>query len=374
MQVAGQQTRLESMTHTAQQSARTPELDWLRGLAVILMLNQHLGMWLCDWRHATGPSARILLLLNGTGGLAAPLFIFLSGIGAGLAASSALASPVRGAVLVAIGYLLNLLVPSWFSPASFYALHLIGFWLLVAPWFRRRSVAALAGWVVATLLVSAAGQAWLKTPMILDNARMARSNLELGIARLALWEGHFPIFPWLAVALTGAWAARLVRANRERTIGWTGIGLVLAGTAILGASRLSPALLWRSPWKGVFRFTFYPATTSFIVLLLGVVLILTAWALSRASRGPLPFLETLGALGRSSLTIFFVHIVLFREGLSRLGAMNSLTPGQTAAAILLALAFVAWLARAWKRSEFRYGLEWLLRRIAGATRAPKNQP
>ena len=67
-------------------SQRNLGMDALRGLAVLLMIEQHVGIWL--WKGALpGESSwdyPFLLAFNALGGGAAPLFIALAGMGSSI--------------------------------------------------------------------------------------------------------------------------------------------------------------------------------------------------------------------------------------------------------------------------------------------------
>src|SRR3954447_25232798 len=66
---------------TAPMGRRLAYIDWLRGIAVLLMIQVHAyNAWLSPWarQSRTWETSRTL------GGYAAPLFLFLAGIGLGL--------------------------------------------------------------------------------------------------------------------------------------------------------------------------------------------------------------------------------------------------------------------------------------------------
>jgi hypothetical protein len=60
--------------------------------------------------------------------------------------------------------------------------------------------------------------------------------------------------------------------------------------------------------------------------------------------------------------VLFLHVVLFREGAERLGLARSLGVWPAAALILGVLLLLGWGAARWARADYRFGLEWLLRR------------
>jgi len=344
-------------------------LDALRGLAVVLMVQQHLGFWLTAAHRLRGPYYSVALALNSLGGAAAPLFVFLAG--AGVALGSHLNGVVllrRGVALLACAYALNLACPSWFSPGSFYVLHLIASFWLLAGWLRQRSDRILIGLVVLVLLLTVAAQTWLRTPPHLMAARLRDTSLPGGMLRLALLEGHFPLLPWLAFGLLGLWAGRQLRAERGTAL-FAAAGILLSSYVLLRLPRLFllPRELRRLPWRSVVDFSFYPATVAFVLGLCGVSAALVALGSSRAGgkAGSGGLGRWLAALGRTSLTLLVVHVVVFRQGSVALGLYQRLAPGLVLGLIVLLLAVFGLAAQVWARVDYRYSLEWWIRQAGG---------
>lgn len=361
--------------------ARQLSLDALRGVAVILMMEQHLGTWLwqvADPSRSLVAQAPLYMGLNALGGLAAPIFITLAGAGvsflvAGRAHRSVDAILVRrGLGLLGFGYLLNWLTPSWFSPGSWFVLHLMGLGIATSPLWRRLPDAALLALEAGILAATVAVQAWLRTPILLDNSRMRDLDLPGGAARLALAEGQFPVLPWLGVFLAGVVVGRWVLAGQHARITallriCVGVGVVLVGLQY-GAHHLpSLSFLKAEPWRRVItvRTSFYPAGPGIVLLLQAGVLLLLRTALWVEAVRELAPRGVLVCLGRASLTLLLVHVVLFRELSRPLGAWQAFD-WPVALAIIAAWTVVcALLARAWQRIDYRFGAEWLLRRIGG---------
>ncbi len=98
---------------------RLAYIDALRGIAVILMIEQHLGNWLWEvpWINIRAILHRHPLLLgsNALGGIGAPIFVVLAGFSVSLFVSNnpdrTRVLAFRGLVLLAIGYLLNFITP-----------------------------------------------------------------------------------------------------------------------------------------------------------------------------------------------------------------------------------------------------------------------
>nr|WP_263429254.1 DUF1624 domain-containing protein [Nannocystis pusilla] len=347
-------------------------LDALRGLAVVLMMEQHMAVWL--WRSEPGVSpiaqAPVLMALNGLGGLAAPTFITLAGAGTTLLAR---ARPTgvdailvrRGLIVMGFGWLLNLLTPSWFSAGSWFVLHLMGLGMATAPLWRRLSDRALLIGQALLLLAAPLVQHWLRTPELLVNDRMRRLDLPGGPLRLAFAEGQFPIVPWLGLFLGGIVVGRWLQQGRTAPILRMASVLLVTGVALAAvALRTGPHV---GVWDRLFqiRLSFYPATPAIVLLLQSGTLLLLLGALALERRGRIGERGWLVALGRASLTLLLVHVVVFRELTRPLGAWQAFS-AEIALAIVGAWVIVCALAaRLWQRVGYRYGAEWLLRIFGG---------
>jgi uncharacterized membrane protein len=369
---------------------RLLSLDALRGVAVVLMMEQHLGVWLwhvADPTRAGVAQAPLYMAINGLGGLAAPTFITLAGVGTSLlVASRTAADPAapgldatlvrRGLVLLGFGYLLNWLTPSWFSPGSWFVLHLMGLAIATAPLWRRLPNAVLLALEFVLLGVTVAAQHWLRTPVVLTNDAMRDLGRAGGALRLALVEGQFPVLPWLGVFLAGMVAGRwLVQGQPARIGQLCRVCLALGFTLmVLGlAAAEVPALhfLRTAPWWRVVsvRTSFYPAGPGIVLLLQAGVLLMLSAALhierSRQARPDGGDGGVLVSLGRASLTLLLVHVVLVREISRPLGAWQAFSWPVALLIIAGWIGLCAVLTRAWQRHGFRYGAEWLLRRLGG---------
>jgi len=120
-------------------------------------------------------------------------------------------------------------------------------------------------------------------------------------------------------------------------------------------------LLVRITALSTYTFPLYPPAACILSGLgAGAILVVTAWSKRRPSFPGL----ALANLGRASLTVFLLHIFLFREVLGWVGGTNKLAARQTGlvlAGALVALGSLAWM---WRDKNYRYGAEWLMRRVA----------
>ena len=363
---------------------RIDSFDLLRGIAVLLMMEQHLGVWL--WQ-GPAPGRRIidypvLLGINILGGGAAPAFLMLAGVGAALfltraAPSSSRASrrvlATRGLMILGFGYVLSLLTPSWFTLRSWYVLHLIGASQIAIAVIGRRRV-FLAGACLLVLAATPWVQGILATPAHLTNLRMtgvdpmgsAHAILPGGHLRLALAEGQFPALPWFAIFGWGALCGAIVpRPDAPRWL--TTWGLVLTS---LGGAMVVSYHVMRWPfavsYPRIFKLNvpFFPCTPAFILLMGGALTLLMAALLRRERNAGLAHVAALCSLGRCSLSVLIVHVVVFRELVRPLGMWRACDVTTAGAILIFTLVGSMWIAHRWQRVQFRYGAEWMLRRLA----------
>ena len=357
--------------------SRMLALDALRGLAVFLMMEQHIGVWL--WSSHVSPSQflkhPVFVGFNALGGGAAPLFVTLAGVGGVLFATNRAAKGwsdqridrtqiKRGLAVMGFGYLLNVLTPSWFSPLSWFVLHLMGAAMLLGPLWRRLPTKALLTIAVLVLLATIGIQDWLDTPARLSNSRMRDTTMSGGALRLALAEGQFPVFPWLAMFLGGTVTGRWLLAGDLKSVRrMGGLAILIGGglAAIWGLGLTGDGLMTRA---GRFNGTFYPCTPAYILLVGGIVHVAISGLVGYEKRRGMKA----GAwvcLGRASLTLLLLHVVIFREISRPLGFWSTLDAAPALVGTLGAIAVATVLSMLWSRVGYRFGAEWLLRKVAG---------
>lgn len=352
-------------------------LDALRGIAVFLMIEQHLGVWL--WR---GPNRGEvmgdypgLLAFNGLGGGAAPAFVTLAGIGASLLVSKREQPDqtliLRGIVVMGFGYLLSFLTPSWFTWQSWFVLHLMGFGMLVTPLLRRLPTSALLGLGLAVLLATGWLQATIGIPIRLDNAYMAgrspRSPDEWTALRIALVEGQFPIFPWFSFYLAGLACGRWIADDKLARVGTLAAGVAGVGVVGVAVGFAAPSAQASAMWRTVIlNVPFFPASPTLVALLLGVVLLGIWGVMAWDAYSPMSDRNVLVTLGRASLTLLLVHVWLFREAtrLPGIEMWQALSASGALAVLFTFVAVAAVASWAWQRVDYRFGAEWLLRKLA----------
>lgn len=335
---------------------RILNLDFWRGMAVVWMVNEHLLSWL--WQ---GPSYEgfwglaVVYTLAALGGLAAPMFLALSAHAQALAVHRGALQVKRGLLLMVLAMGLNWAVPVWFSPLSWYVLHLLALVLILFPLWQRLSIPMLWGLGALILVVAP----WLRGPVQGHWSNVQMNGWDLWVHgslaqvwELILWSGFFPVFPWL-----GFWLCSLAHARMGGSGAWQrclGLGALGACLWLLGAMGVvQPWALWTET-----RSVFYPLSLPLALMLWALIHTLLALPL-----GPGLWPKIYGALvdlGRMSLSLFLVHIVLFRNGLPVLELYRSCTAwtsvGLTWTLLALVLIFRKRLAPlAWAEKWLRLG-------------------
>src|ERR1700730_15714310 len=387
-----------------QPERRLAYLDWMRGLACVLMFQTHCySSWLT-------PDARKTALyawsqLGGT--LPAPLFIFLSGISFALvteklrdrgAGRGAIAKKtiLRGAEIYGLGilfriqeYVLGYPLSPWTDLFRVDILNILGIsmmsmgvlcWLTAPPSpapLQSASVPsstvagmpakAFATWRSRTILGGIAAVAFivLVTPLLWTTSRLTWLPWPLesylnGVhvyGRPQPWL--FPIFPWVAFAFAGLAVGLFLRSDftkRKEVSAFVVLGS--AGTLACVLSLLSDAAPIRLYDPAIYDY--WHTSPSFFLMRCGILLMILfltyAWCRwGFAQRGFSPMIQ----LGQTSLLVYWVHIEFVYGRLSILpkGRCTMVT-----ATVGLWIIFVAMLALSisrarWKKRAIRVSQE-----------------
>jgi uncharacterized membrane protein len=377
------------MTPPLQSGNRLAYIDWMRGLACVLMFQTHCyNSWLT-------PEARKSALyawsqLGGT--LPAPLFIFLSGISLALvteklrekgAALNVIAkkSILRGAEIYGLGilfriqeYVLGYPISPWTDLFRVDILNILGISMMLmgvlcwltsfgAPALGSTSQAAtrarqLGIWRSRAVLGALAAAAFvvLVTPPLWATNRLKWLPWPLesylnGVhvfGRPQPWL--FPIFPWVAFAFAGLAAGFFLMSDfaKRKEVG---AFLALGGTGVLACalSRLfdaSPIRLYDPE-----IYDYWHTSPNFFLMRCGILLMILflvyAWChWGFAGKGFSPIIQ----LGQTSLLVYWVHIEFVY------GRLSILPKGRcsiTAATVGLLIIFVAMLALSIGRTRWK---------------------
>jgi uncharacterized membrane protein len=353
---------------------RLAYIDWMRGLACLLMFQTHCYN---SWLRPELRDTRLYKLSQLGGTLPAPLFIFLAGVSFALVteklrqkgidrAAIARQTILRGAEIFGLGILFRLQeyalgyrwVP-WTDMLRVDVLNILGISMMlmgVLCWLTAAPTISLARWrsIIAALFV-ATGIALLTPPLWTTwRPRFLPWPIETYINGSHTYHEPqhwlFPIFPWTAFAFAGLAVGFLVFSDfaRRRESVWFG-SLGAAGVLVIGLSMILDA----SPIRLYAVYDYWHSNPNFFLARCGVLLIILslvyAWCKwGFAQKGFSPVIQ----LGQTSLLVYWVHIE-FVYG--RFSIMPKNGCSILKATLGLLLIFLAMLVLSLLRTRFKKG-------------------
>jgi uncharacterized membrane protein len=319
-------------------TGRRGYLDWLRGVAVLIMIEAHT---LDSWTMAadrTRDAYRWGVILGGFG---APVFLFLAGVAIALGAGSRLRKGAsaaeaarmarrRGWQIFGLAFLFRLqsLVVSGGTLAKLAKvdiLNIMGLAMLAAAslWGLGRS-----GRSRALLLVTAAVAVPLATPFIRATPHLNQlPDVIEWYFRAPPGRTMFNLFPWAAFVLAGAalglWLDTARTIDAERRVN----RLLAVGGPLLAAGAYAASYL-PSPWAAS---DFWTSSPAFFFLRLGILL--TTVPVAYAIRAAWPGRSRIEEFGIASLFVYWIHVEMV-YGLLTLPIHRALTLEQVALAFV----------------------------------------
>ena len=356
-------------SHRVKESnGRRRYLDWVRGLAVLVMIQAHI---LDSWTRIDVRNTSAFAWSMIVAGFGAPLFLFLAGVSVALSAASksrrtgdeatATSAVVkRGAWIFLLAFLFRIQawILGWGTPRSLLKvdiLNIMGPSIIVAAalWgtFRGRVQRSIA-FAIAAAAVS------LIAPIVRSAPTIAAlpDALEAYLRPIAGFSS-FCFFPWSGFVFAGACIGVFVDAARtpdaesqvNKWFAVTGLGLVACAYA---------ASFLPTPYA---HSEFWGASPAFFAIRVGVLTAVIAAAYWWEKLRLAPSWKPMEQLGRTSLFIYWIHVEMV-YGLISLPIHKTFTHAQSwaayAAFVLLMLAlsvqkdrFVNW----WKTRGKRPG-------------------
>ena len=315
-------------------------LDWLRGIAVLVMIQAHvIDSWTAEpFRQSREFGWAIIV-----GGFGAPLFLFLAGVSVAFSAASkvrrrggvplaARAVARRGLEIFGLAFvfrlqawllsggparnllrvdILNIMGPSIVAAAAI--------WGLVKS-ARRRAVA----FAVAAIAVS------LATPPIRSAAWVSAVPDPLeAYVRPIPGLTNFVAFPWAGFLFAGGLIGVLVEARRTRELETRlHVALAVGGAGVLVlalAGSYLPSVYARGS-------SFWTSSPSYFALRCAVLTLAVVLAYAWERRSDVPRWSPLQQLGRTSLFIYWIHVEMV-YGVLSVGLHRRLSLGQAFVAL-----------------------------------------
>ena len=325
---------------------RFPFLDWMRGLAVLVMIQ-------C---HAFNSFTRLDLREGGAyvmtqfiGGMAAPLFLFMAGMTTAFQMESLeRREPVPWRRwLVALrraGYIFGIAMTfrftnwvfawplsDWHDMLRVDILNCMGVALLglaAAALFRgsaRNRFALLAGLGITGLAPLVANLDWSGTPLLLQEYFAAAPGR------------RFPQFPWASYVAFGLALGGIVKTTVEerfeRFMQWS----VLTGLCLVFTAQYFSNL----PYSIYTKSNFWLDNPTLVLIRVGIILLIMAGAYVWTEHAAVTGWSWMQVLGRNSLMVYWVHVMIVYGSVVRPIKRQLSIPLAALATVLVTLGMIA---------------------------------
>ena len=300
---------------------RLKHIDRIRAIAVLFMVEVHTAAIVPPSGITVGHPAAFVAAAFG--GMAAPMFVTVSGWGMYSSASRRLSEGhsasqwvnwivPRFALLCLCQILVNILLNverggrfEWHTPGvlTLLAISAVICPALVRTSMRARSILMLLFCVSPLLMGASSGPelGWFE--------RVDASGIQEWLARL-LWNGTYPVLPWLFYILLGTVLQDLRKDYRARE---RGIVLGIIATSITLAMSVAEGIDWALT-SGDAVLTFFPASMPFLVVSGTMVALALRILEGKEESGGEQLmgdrLSLLEPAGRMSLTIYVSHFAV----------------------------------------------------------------
>ena len=300
---------------------RLKHIDRIRAIAVLFMVEVHTAAIVPPSGITVGHPAAFVAAAFG--GMAAPMFVTVSGWGMYSSASRRLSEGhsasqwvnwivPRFALLCLCQILVNILLNverggrfEWHTPGvlTLLAISAVICPALVRTSMRARSILMLLFCVSPLLMGASSGPelGWFE--------RVDARGIQEWMARL-LWNGTYPVLPWLFYILLGTVLQDLREDYRARE---RGIVLGIIATTITLAMSVAEGIDWALT-SGDAVLTFFPASMPFLVVSGTMVALALRILEGKEESGGEPLmgdrLSLLEPAGRMSLTIYVSHFAV----------------------------------------------------------------
>jgi uncharacterized membrane protein len=334
--------------------SRRTYIDWLRGVAVLIMIEWHA---IDAWTATDERVGWFFGTLAFVGGWAAPLFLFLAGIALPLAMDSHMRKGLsardaswklqkRGWQIFVIAHIFRfqsyVMNPwaVWHSVLKPDILNILGLGMVVVAfcWGRSESLRGRMAWLLgpALLVLTIAPLSRVWTWPTLLHPRMEayiRPNAGFGV---------FPLFPWVAFVFVGAaigvWIAMTRNAAEDRRFH--------AGLAVVGVATIVAGVI--GMWLPTpLNTSFWTTSWSFFFMRTGMMTLLLAGAWLWYQRPSAGSWSPIVLFGQTSLFVYWVHIEI-AYGMVGVPLKKSLTVPQAFVAYVVLTMVMLWLANWWR--------------------------
>ena len=293
---------------------RDVSIDILRGIAIFIMLGANVVGYVT-------PCELHPLWFDIYSSYAAPMFILLSGYMVAVNSVNKHASlayyALRGGMLIVTAALIDSLLWQLIPFASFDVLYVIGLGMIVVFLLEKKTLWIKTGFIAVVLIITALLQYFLEYkpfPMEIEFMSVEADYTDftlLNVLKAWLYDGWFPVFPWIAFPVLGSIMAHFRKKweNSFANLNTVALGLLLTAAGFVwlyfgytaqGAEHPFSELIKREPYGEIF----YPAYFAYVIGAIGVCMLL--FGLVDKTRKGLIW-KPLTVFGQTSLFNYILH-------------------------------------------------------------------
>jgi uncharacterized membrane protein len=337
---------------------RFPFLDWLRGLALVIMIECHVFN---SFARMDVRNGGLYALSQFTGGMAGPLFLFMAGMTFAFqmdrlerkqtsARGRSVSCLRRAGYILGVAYLIRITnwATSW-PHAGWEEITRVDILNSMGLAMAAFSLAALSagGRRIRAVLLAAVGIAAV-SPLVANLNWAGIPSLVHEYLAPGFGNGHFPFFPcasYLGFGMVAGAAVRLTEAARmDRLMQWA---VLIGGSSILAGQYVS-----NLPYAVYPKSNFWTDSPTLIFIRVGISLVLLAACYMWTAYCVGPGWSWMQCLGKNSLMVYWIHLMLvygpvtavFQKAL-RIPATAVATAAVTAMMVGLSAAWLWWKRR-----------------------------
>jgi len=299
---------------------RVVAIDFLRSISIIIMILANSAAYVLEKPHS--------LFLRFIFSLAAPTFIFLSGYSFQLSYNSKSSKRNKyhtGFYLFFSAALIDCIIWHIYPFCTFDVLYLIGTGIIIntiiADW-HYNSKLFLILIIISLHLIFIKIVNYRFDITEIEITEKPKMVLHLFLNDIKIWkrflfDGWFPLFPWLAFAIAGNVVAERTSSMIDNKLFFsiTSTFIVLCGSLLF--LRLSPIQLERDDYLELF----YPPNTYFIFSVTGLLIFSIIFSY-RINKTKNKIILTFCELGKKSLFVYILHSAVISFYISELGPYN----------------------------------------------------
>jgi uncharacterized membrane protein len=355
---------------------RLPFLDWMRGLAIVVMIQCHTFN---SFARTEARDGGAYVMSQFVGGMAAPLFLFMAGMTLAFQMESLerrqpgrldrwLVSLRRAGYVLFLAYLFrfgnwlaSLPHADWHELTKVDILNCMGLALIAfttAALFNARDrarVAAAGALAIAAASPLVANFQWGNTPTWLHDYLAPGGGL-----------GHFAFFPYASYVGFGVAAGIVVRraaeGRLERIMQWA----VLIGMVLIFTGQY----LSNIPYSIYAKSNFWSDNPTLTVIRVGISFLCLAGAYLWTEYCAGPRWSWMQCLGKNSLMVYWVHVMLVYGDIWK-PLKRTMSIPQTVFATLVVILLMVGMSAAWLFWKARRAEKW---RIATSVAGTSSRP